>query len=322
MGLKRSATLLVAAGLALGGCAEAAKEGGAQGQLPITGVRPAATEGLNSSLHDAAYAAQRSGDYSSAVTFYNSLYDRNPNDARAALGLARNLRFIGATARAIEILQRAQSEMPDNSEVVGELGKTQLAAGRPEEALVTLMQARELMPADWRIHSALGIVFDRLGRYDSARESYDAALARSPDNASVLNNLALSYAQSGELEKGLNLLRRAILLPGATMQVRQNLALLYALSGDLDEAEKLARRDLPEEMVARNLEYYRLLAASQAAPAVARAAEKAAAAAAAAAVPRGAGVQTAPGTAPVQIDPWEEEVEAERVEAAKGETQQ
>jgi hypothetical protein len=69
--------------------------------------------------------------------------------------------------------------------------------------------------------------------------------------------MALSAALAGDMEKGTRLLEKAAVLPGATAQVRQNLALLYGVGGKLVAAERLARLDLPPDLVARNLAYYR-----------------------------------------------------------------
>lgn len=282
------------------GCATPKEEAEVADQ-PTFAPGPVATEALRASLHDAAAAAQRSGDYAAALSFYNSLHNRNPNDLKAAIGLAHNLRYIGATEPAIRILEATLADNPDEPSLVSELGKVQLAGGLPEQAIASLTRARELVPDDWRIHSALGIAYDRLGKYQAARLSYQAALDLSPANVTVLNNLALSHVQTEELERGIELLTRAVALPRAGVQVRQNLALLYALRGDIDEAEKLARQDLPEDMVQKNLAYYRELIAARSEADSRRPMQP---------VPETTSPAT--GTVPVRLDPWEEDTEAER----------
>lgn len=288
----------------LAACASPEDQAKMEGHPTPTNARPVATEGLRASLHDAAKIAERSHDYTAAATFYNSLYDRNPDDLKAALGLSRNLRFVGAYIQAIEILKKAIREHPDDVTLQAELGKVQLAAGQPEEAVASLIKAREAAPNDWRVHSALGIAFDRLGRYDSARISYDAALALSPNNSSVLNNLALSVVQIGEIERGIELLERAAGMGGASIQIRQNLAMMHAINGNLEEAEKLARQDLPEKMVEANLEFYRRLSASADMDGVGAVIQP---------VSTAAPPHPIPG--PMQIEPWDEDTEAERAEA-------
>ncbi len=268
------------------------------------GPRPMATKNLSDSLYDAAVMAEMSGDYTAAATFLSSLHNRNPKDLRTAIALARNLRYGGSTEPAIDILKDALARNPNEPVLVAELGKVQLAAGQPKQALASLIRAREQAPDDWRVHSALGIAYDRLGKYRSARLSYESALDLAPGNVTVLNNLALSYAQVGELDRGIDVLVRAAASPTATMQVRQNLALLHALNGDIDEAEKLARQDLPEDMVRKNLEYYRTLAAS-----------RSTAGAGGGSRPGLARAGLAKGTVALQIIPWEEDTEVERTSA-------
>ncbi len=286
------------------GCAAPPSEEEIAEQQKVLGARPMATESLKASLYDAAGAAERVGNYASAVTFYNSLHTRKPEDVRATIGLARNLRYIGAADSAVEILNKALEESPDDPVLVAEMGKAQLAAGLPEEALATLLRARELVPTNWRVHSALGIAYDRLGRYDAARLSYAGALDLSPNNVIVLNNLALSHVQTEELDRGIELLKRAAARPKATVQVRQNLALLYALKGNIEEAEKLARQDLPEKIVRTNVEYYRRLGESRLRDEVSAV--------------RPASTTPAPGTGvvPIRLELWEEDTETERVGAA------
>jgi Flp pilus assembly protein TadD len=300
---KISLCLMVAMSF-LAACASPDEQAKMEGHPTPTNVRPVATEALRSSLHEAAVAAERAHDYTAAVTFYNSLYDRDPDDLKAAFGLSRNLRFVGAYVQAMDILERAIEDHPDNAELPGELGKVQLASGRPEEAVASLMKAREMGPKDWRVHSALGIAFDRLGRYDSAAVSYAAALALSPNNLSVLNNMALSLVQTGEIERGIELLTRAASSRQASIQIRQNLAMVHAINGDIDKAERLARQDLPEKMVEANVEFYRRLAASAATDGVGAVIQPVSTAAPPHAIP-----------GPVQIEPWDEDTEAERAEA-------
>lgn len=288
---------MVALALFLAGCASGEEEAAAAADfVPAS----AGTEALYASFFDAAVAAERGGDYVSAISFYNSVYQRDPHELKTVLGLARNFRYVGAPERAVTVLEIALTANPKEPALVSELGKVHLAAGEPEKALGWLLKARELSPNDWRIHSALGITYDRLARYQAARLSYQAALDRSPSNVSVLNNLALSYVQTADLDRGIEILARAITMPRASVQARQNLALLYALNGDIDKAEKLARADLPERIVRKNLEYYRVLTASRRQAGAAR--------------PLAPMVvsDSAPGTAPVLIGPWDEDTETER----------
>ena len=210
-------------------------------------------------LRTAAVDSQKSFNYASAVNYYHNLYTRDPDDLDATLGLARNLRYIGASGQAVDLLAKAVLDNPELTALRAELGKAQLASGEPAEAAATLLRVSQEEPGNWEVLSALGIAHDILGQPDSAQRHYRAALELSPNNRSVVNNLALSMALSGDIDRGITLLREVSDRPGTAVQLRQNLALMYAMKGDLATAERLARLDLPPEIVEHNLEYYRRL---------------------------------------------------------------
>ena len=212
---------------------------------------------IDKSLHKAAAAAQQSHDYGLALRYFRQLYTANPNDLTAALGYARNLRYTGTPGRAAQVLEKALKVGPEDTRLMAELGKVQIATGRPHEAVELLAKALSLGEADWRSYTALGIANDHIGQRLEALQAYQAAQVLSPDNVAIINNMALSAALAGDMEEGTRLLEKAATLPGATAQVRQNLALLYGVGGKLAAAERLARLDLPADLVARNLAYYR-----------------------------------------------------------------
>ena len=94
----RKFTFCVVASVFLWGC-ETLEKGpalGAEGDGPI-----------GEYLRTAAADSQNSFNYPSAVNYYQNLYTRDPDDLDAALGLARNLRYIGASGQAADLLAKA-----------------------------------------------------------------------------------------------------------------------------------------------------------------------------------------------------------------------
>jgi len=220
---------------------------------------------MESSLRAAAIASQEVNNYTGAVAYFASLYERDPSDLEVVLGYARNLRFVGDVGRAVAVLERALEAHPDDARLVAEYGRALLSADRPEDAIVQLERAAILDPADWRVPSAIGIAHDRLDRPAEAVAAYQAAPALAPGNPTILNNLALSQAMAGEIDAGIATLRIASVRPGAGVQTRQNLALLLALGGGLAEAESLVEADLPRAMARVNMAYLRRIAEARAA---------------------------------------------------------
>jgi Flp pilus assembly protein TadD len=213
------------------------------------------------SLLDAAAAAEAQNDSTTASTYYRNLYARDPSNTRAAIGLMRTLREIGALDQARDVADKVTAAKLSDPALVGEVGKVRLATGQLPDAVRLLSQAAELNVQDWRARSALGVTYDRLGDSKRAADSYKAALEISPDNPAILNNYALSRAMANDLNGARDLLQRAVNSAGADVRVRQNLALIYALSGNMAQAEALTLRDLPPDMARDTLAYYRELSA-------------------------------------------------------------
>ncbi|MEE8393555.1 MAG: tetratricopeptide repeat protein [Rhodospirillales bacterium] len=217
---------------------------------------PEAIDAMTKPLLQAAMEAQQGADYAKAAGHFRKLHQKLPDDRFVLLGLARNLRYVGAAKEAVRTLERAWPSFAGDSKLMTELGKARLANGNAKNAIVVFKAALEIEPANWDTYSAMGIAYDLMELYVEASKWYLKALEMSPDNPVVLNNMAISAAQSGDLDTAINTLKRASVLARRSPQVRQNLALFYGIRGDFKSAESLARMDLDEEAVRNNLAFY------------------------------------------------------------------
>ncbi len=209
-------------------------------------------------LEEAALGAERQHRYENAAAHYRRLNELNPLDIHAALGVARNLRYIGSSKKAVLFL-KASSLLEDNTLVHLELVKAQIASGLVVDAEKNLVEIEKVAAENWELYALKGLVHDHMGRFLSAQQLYNRALEISPQNISVLNNLSISLAQSGKLDEAILLLNALVNSEYSNPQLRQNLALFYGLKGDFETASELAREDLPPEMVARNLAAFRMI---------------------------------------------------------------
>lgn len=242
----RPAGVIAALTIALAGCAGAPQKQDHE-------------KAISNTLWEMAVTAEKSHDYTSAVGHYHQVYERDPGNVAALLGMARTMRYAGVPKDAIKELKAGIEKTGEKPELVLELGKAQLAASLINDSRETLEKYLEMAPRDWQAHSTLALVYDRLQRHDEAQDRYREALKLAPGNTTVTNNLALSYAISGRLDQAIPLLAKAVESERATAQMRQNLALLYAMRGELKSAERLAAEDLPPEQVNNNMAAYRLL---------------------------------------------------------------
>ena len=91
-------------------------------------------------LRTAAAESQSTFDYPAAVGYYQSLYTRDPDDAEALLGLARNLRYIGSSDQAATLLSENMPKHPDLVALRAEYGKALVASGQAVEAVSSLTE--------------------------------------------------------------------------------------------------------------------------------------------------------------------------------------
>ena len=197
--------------------------------------------------------AENAFEYSKAAEYYSRILELQPKNIKATLGLARNLRYAGMPKEAIKIIKNYVSKFNKVESLRVELLKAQLAAGMLEIALETAIQLKTENPNNWELYSILGIIYDQKNEYNLARDNYLEGLRISPENPTVLNNYALSLAQNGEVEEAIKILKPIILSEKTTVQTRQTLALLYNLSGSFKQGQALMQRDLPNEIVEKNM---------------------------------------------------------------------
>jgi Flp pilus assembly protein TadD len=211
----------------------------------------------DAAVREVAISSTKSQDYIAAAAYWGTLYDRDAQNAEAALNYSKALRQIGSVPQALSVMQRAQQAHPVDPAILAEYGKVLAASGHPDRANAVLIKSNALKPGDWTVLSAMGVALDQLGRYDDAQKQYEAALKIVPDNPSVLTNLGLSYAIEGRLDDAERILRKAVANPRANASARQNLALVLGLQGKFDEATRLARADLPISIADNNIDYLR-----------------------------------------------------------------
>ena len=232
--------LLATLALTTGGCKTL-------GDNPITGS-------ISSS---AAPQATTTEGWRAVVEKWRATYDKNPQDANAAINLGHALRMLHQSSQAVAVLQTAAVKNLRNQALLGEYGRALAENGSLDQALDVLGKAHTPEKPDWRILMAQGAVLDQLERGEEARKYYETALRIVPEEPSILSNYGLSYALSGDLTNAEAVLRRAYANPRADMRVRQNLSLVLALGGKIDEAQRVASQDLSPQEAAQNMAYLR-----------------------------------------------------------------
>ncbi|RME99996.1 MAG: tetratricopeptide repeat protein, partial [Alphaproteobacteria bacterium] len=193
-----------------------------------------------------------------ATAYWGKVYQQKPNDPRAAVNYAKNLKAMGSTGKAYAVLKQAALAHPEDREIASELGRLALARGELHLARTYLKMAeRTDGKTDWRVLSALGTLNAKQGNHKKAQDYFRAALRKNPGAPSLQNNLALSLAMSGKPAEAEQLLRKTVASGYDTPRVRQNLALVLGLQRKFSEAKQVASLDLPQERVSANIDLLR-----------------------------------------------------------------
>lgn len=195
-----------------------------------------------------------------ATAYWGKAYQANPNDPKAALNYARNLKAMGSTGKASSVLKHAYRAHPEHKGIASEYGRIILAKDQVRPAMKALKTARRSDgKTDWRVLSALGTAHAKLGKHAAAQKYYAAAIKKNPDAPTLKNNLALSYAMSGKPAKAETMLRRVMASGYDTPRVRQNLALVLGLQRKFNEAQQIASLDMSKEHANSNVRYLRAM---------------------------------------------------------------
>lgn len=152
-------------------------------------------------------------------------------EAALMLGMARELRRAGRPDDGIALLAPSAQSAGAGAELLVEMGRLEIAAGRPERAVTALEGALRRNPMDIDANHMMAVALDRQGRPESARAYYDRALRGAPDDPRILNNFGLSVAMAGDPASAAEILRRASSRPTASArQIGSNLALIEQLA--------------------------------------------------------------------------------------------
>ncbi len=178
-------------------------------------------------------------DLQKATAHWGQEFQKNPQDVKAALAYAKNLKAMGQKAQAFSVLQQSAQFNAGDRGLASEYGRLALELDQISLAAQMLEYADNPTDPDWRVISARGAALAKQGKYKDAVLHLERAHKLAPAQASVMNNLALAYTMNGEAPKAEELLRQAVNTDGTNAKTKQNLALVLGLQGKYDEATQI-----------------------------------------------------------------------------------
>jgi tetratricopeptide (TPR) repeat protein len=150
----------------------------------------------------------------------------------------------GQYSAAVELLERAVEQDPNNSQKLTHLGAAQQSLGRSQEAATSFSRAIAANPRYTDAHNNLGVALNALGRGDEAELSYRQALSIKPDYADAHNNLGILLREQRRLDEAEHCYREALRINPNYHEAHVNLGRLLVQRDRADEAAASYQRAL------------------------------------------------------------------------------
>jgi tetratricopeptide (TPR) repeat protein len=163
-------------------------------------------------------------------------------------------RVLGRYDEALDLLQRHRRLVPDDFQVLADIGRCLAGLQRFVEAESVLRRALEGLD-DANTRYALGFVLDQAGRLVAAVAEYQRALDRDPNHLDALNNLGVALVRQGRLDEAARQFERALVINPESADTRTNLGVVFLAQKDHERAAREFRAALhlnPEHARARD----------------------------------------------------------------------
>jgi tetratricopeptide (TPR) repeat protein len=212
----------------------------------------------DSLLNDLGYALAQSGEFARAKTAWRALAERNPDDSRLALNLARLEHLLGRQhalagryAEAAVAWTAYLETYGADDQVRGDLAEVffrqgveamKLVPQGDSEARQALSRATELAPQNTEYAYRLALLDLTTDRPTAARVRLEALVEGEPDRPELLHHLAIALIRDGQEMKAREMLERAATLettPALRDRTSWALAGLLAKDGDWQRAASL-----------------------------------------------------------------------------------
>lgn len=162
--------------------------------------------------------------------------------APSRVEVARGLREQDQMARAIEELEAAREEDPDDVAVLIELGAALAAAGRPVEGERELRRALRLDPSRAEAQHQLGVLLFKRGVYQPAVAALRRSLELDERNGEAYFYLGEGLNQLGDVDAALEALERAVQFQPTNARAYFTMGILYDRKHLRQEATTMYRK--------------------------------------------------------------------------------
>lgn len=142
----------------------------------------------------------RHGQLNQAIQALEEAHAQHPQDPSVANLLGTTYIFSKRTNDAIPVLESLLKMHPQDSRLITTLGMAYTEMSRAQDALNLLEEACKNLPIDGELISVLGNVYRHVDRLDDSIELLEAGKRKFPEHPNISHTLCQSYLQAQRLE--------------------------------------------------------------------------------------------------------------------------
>ena len=210
-------------------------------------------------LNLAGVAAFQAGLAAEALELLQKAVSQSPQNAEVQTNLGNVLAHLGKESAATLAYEKAMQADPDYAEAFFNFGILMEGSGQPEKAIVALNKALEKEPHHVLALHGLGNAFKTLSRLEEAKAAFQAALKIDPSLSMARTNLAAVLYEIGDFKGATEESQRAIKINPDLYEAQYNLGTALQELGRHDEAitayEQVLIRQPKHAAAAMNIAY-------------------------------------------------------------------
>jgi Flp pilus assembly protein TadD len=176
------------------------------------------------------------------VDHWREVVLRNPASAEARRRLARTLESRGEATLAVEQLEAARAQEPENVDLIVELAQAQTALRRFDAAERELRRALKLQPDSSAVYLSLGVISLRRGLYTQAEQELRRATDLDPESGTALYYRSEALNQLSRVDEALDTLSRAAQLQPNDPRSYYLMGILYDKKAQPSQAGAMYRK--------------------------------------------------------------------------------
>jgi tetratricopeptide (TPR) repeat protein len=176
------------------------------------------------------------------VAHWRALILSDPANSEARRRLARALEARGEAALAVEQLEAARAQAPDDIGLIVELAQAQTGLRRFDAAERELKRGLKLDPESSDVYLALGVISLRRGLYNQAEQELKRAVDLNPENGSAYYYRGEALNQLSRTDEALDVLGRAAQLQPDHARSYYLMGIVYDKKSQPQEAGAMYRK--------------------------------------------------------------------------------